>query len=533
MYKLLIVDDEAITRNGIIKHVPFEKYEITQISQADDGVNALELAKSFCPDIVLSDIKMPRMDGITFANELKKLNPDCMLIFMSAYSDKEYFKKAIKLKAVSYVEKPIDIDELEAALKNAVEEVRRHISRENISTRMDKVLEESRGLFNNQLALLLIKPETSVKEIEEKIALMNMDIPLDGSFVTLLIKIQSTSIITPKETETIRENVFEVLNEVIGTMEERALWAYRGNNQIVLHLFAPHNQRHRLSPERLVHFAEQIYIRENQVNPISIAIGNVVSGIEQISHSYISAAVVLQKLFFKQGIPVDYYRGEQEEKAYTFDSNLTEQFTELLEKGKQSEAVEFVSTLTAAVMACTNTHINTIKNEYYHLLCVVEKYAASRFAGQGEHGGSNDLVWNVVACTESLSELSRYLTGKINRYFCELHDQNNNDAIALKIQKYISFNYQNSALSIEEISDEVGMSPAYLCVLFKAQTGKTINGWITDVRMEKAKELLKDGKVKISEIAKRCGYNDSDYFAKVFKKMADCSPSEYRKKYII
>ncbi|WP_312642194.1 response regulator [Hydrogenoanaerobacterium sp.] len=533
MYKLLIVDDEAITRSGIIKHVPFEKYGITEISQADDGVNALELAKSFCPDIVLSDIKMPRMDGITFANELKKLNPDCVLIFMSAYSDKEYFIKAIKLKAVSYVEKPIDIDELEAAIKNAVDELQRHISRENISNRMDKVLEESRSLFNNQLALLLIKHETPMEEIEEKISLMDMDIPLDGSFVTLLIKIQNGSAMTPKETENIREHVYKVLNEVLGSLEERALWAYRGNNQIVLHLFTPHSERHKLSAERMVSFAEQIYIRESEVNPISIAIGSVVSGIDQIIHSYISAAVVLQKLFFKKGIPVDYYRGEEPAAAYHFESDLTESFTELIEKGMQSQAVEFVSTLTAQIMLCTDTQIITIKNEYYRLLCVVDKYAVGQFTGQTEQSGESDLVWNVVASTESLSELSRYLIGKINRYFSELRDQNNNDAIALKIQKYISFNYHNSALSIEEISDEIGMSPAYLCVLFKAQTGKTINGYITDVRVEKAKELLKDGKVKIGEIAKRCGYNDSDYFAKVFKKMVDCSPSEYRKKYII
>lgn len=118
--KLLIVDDEVITREGIIQRLPWSDMGIDQIKQADDGINALEIIKTFDPDIILTDVRMPRMNGIDLAFKLKAVCPDYIIIFMSGYSDKEYLLSAIELKAVSYVEKPIRIKELEKAMKNAI-----------------------------------------------------------------------------------------------------------------------------------------------------------------------------------------------------------------------------------------------------------------------------------------------------------------------------------------------------------------------------------------------------------------------------
>ena len=106
--KLLIKDDEKLTREGIISSIDWTSLGVSEIYQADDGIHGLELAKNIQPDIVLSDVRMPRMDGIKMSCRLKELFPNISIIFMSGYSDKEYLKAAIKLKAISYVEQPID-----------------------------------------------------------------------------------------------------------------------------------------------------------------------------------------------------------------------------------------------------------------------------------------------------------------------------------------------------------------------------------------------------------------------------------------
>ena len=124
MYTLLIADDDLVTREGLVRHVPFAKLGITTVRTTDDGQNALALCAQIRPDIVLSDIRMPRMDGIAFVSALRRELPDTVVLFMSAFTEKEYFKSAIQLRAIRFVEKPIDMDEMVSALSDAVTQVR-------------------------------------------------------------------------------------------------------------------------------------------------------------------------------------------------------------------------------------------------------------------------------------------------------------------------------------------------------------------------------------------------------------------------
>ena len=120
MLNILIVDDEKKTRDGLIKHIPWTKLGNFTLYEAENGLQAIEKAKETHPDIVISDIRMPKMDGIEFAKQLRELYPQCKIIFFSGYSDKEYLKSAISLKAISYIEKPMDIDEISAVIKETV-----------------------------------------------------------------------------------------------------------------------------------------------------------------------------------------------------------------------------------------------------------------------------------------------------------------------------------------------------------------------------------------------------------------------------
>lgn len=121
VFKLMIIDDEDNTREGIAERISWDKIGISQIEQADDGVNALKKALDFKPDIILTDVRMPRMDGIELSFKLREVFPECVIIFMSGYADKIYLKSAIQLKAVSYLEKPINLQELAQAVKDAVQ----------------------------------------------------------------------------------------------------------------------------------------------------------------------------------------------------------------------------------------------------------------------------------------------------------------------------------------------------------------------------------------------------------------------------
>ena len=167
--KLLIVDDEELTRTGLISSIDWDSLGITEILQADDGVNGLEMARLYKPEIILCDVRMPRMTGIAMLERLEKFLPDSIPIFMSGYSDKEYLKAAIKLKAVNYIEKPLHPEEVRAAVLEAEtlykQKLRSHrgeaIHSQEIATRLAQqlTLPPSGSIRIADLCLELEQPE--------------------------------------------------------------------------------------------------------------------------------------------------------------------------------------------------------------------------------------------------------------------------------------------------------------------------------------------------------------------------------------
>lgn len=122
-FSVLVVDDEKMPREVLRSYIPWEKLRVDRVDEAEDGAQALEMARLHRPDIVISDVKMPRMNGLELAGAVRELYPDCQFIFLSGYTDKEYLKGAIKLRAASYVEKPIDLEELTSVLEEVTAEL--------------------------------------------------------------------------------------------------------------------------------------------------------------------------------------------------------------------------------------------------------------------------------------------------------------------------------------------------------------------------------------------------------------------------
>ena len=180
--KLLIVDDEQLTREGLMSSVNWRSLGIFDIFLADDGINGLETAKKEKPQIILSDVRMPRMDGIAMAEKIKLILPDACIIFMSGYSDKEYLKAAIKLKAINYVEKPLDPLEIEEAVLEAIEE-NKQLNRTKQSETLLSLERSSR------LALLLTYPSQDVEGIDD--LLHDFQYPPSSIlyFTTLIVKL--------------------------------------------------------------------------------------------------------------------------------------------------------------------------------------------------------------------------------------------------------------------------------------------------------------------------------------------------------
>ena len=177
------------------------------------------------------------------------------------------------------------------------------------------------------------------------------------------------------------------------------------------------------------------------------------------------------------------------------------------------------------------TDINEIKNVYNKLLLHIFNFCHSRNINLNNSVNENT-SFNTILQFNNIFEIKHYMLEIIKDVFLCLKEKNIYNEPALNIIKYINEHYNSYNLSIEDISKNTFLTPAYICVIFKDFTGKTVNKYITEYRIMQAKELLKDSNIKMNDIALKVGYRDGNYFAKIFKKETGYSPSEYRRKFL-
>lgn len=185
--KLLLVDDERFTREGIYSLTPWKELGIDEVITAEDGEDGLEKALLFAPEIILTDVKMPRMDGVDMSFKIREKFPDCSIIFMSGYADKEYLKSAIRLSAVNYIEKPFQPEELHSTLRIAAEKYRSQAARENSANELTHKLNLSLPAIRTKIAIALLHPSVSGKELDEYIRIAYPNLRKEGSWITFLI----------------------------------------------------------------------------------------------------------------------------------------------------------------------------------------------------------------------------------------------------------------------------------------------------------------------------------------------------------
>lgn len=515
--KLLIVDDEKLTRDGLMNSIDWKSLGISAVAQADDGLHGYETALTFRPDIILSDVRMPHMSGIEMAEKLQLTNPALSIIFMSGYSDKEYLKAAIKLKAVSYVEKPIDLEEISDTVleaKAAVEAGRKAASSKALS------LARSRAALASRLAYAP-KGEASSFLSED----LDFDFPRDEEtvFFTFLIQFHHNTYSQDALTAILEPVVSQVLDGLhlkeIHSTRQGLLYFYH----VWGHSDYTANRKNNLG--RLL---------EQALSPLSlhyhIIFGKNAKGALHIHDSYNSAVIELQNSFFQK---YNTYRIYEHREIYdTFfdvstlkmDSRLSE--TLLRKDQKQTELL--LEELFRELMPPQNVLPNQAKDLYYKLFMLINDTCEILNLVLPSAKEPGDSLWGYISECESIYELQELLTQKTEQFFSQIQNRSENSSTVYLIKEFIAGHYQDETLSIKDISEHVFLSSSYVCTLFKNETGQTLNQYLTDFRIDKAKKLLTDPRYKITDISARVGYSDGNYFGKTFKKQVGMSPSEYR-----
>lgn len=519
--KLLIVDDEELTRNGLVSSINWEKLGITEIRQANDGIFGLEAARTFLPDIILCDVRMPRMDGITMLEQVEAFLPDVASIFMSGYSDKEYLKAAIKLKAINYIEKPIDPAEIEETITRAVE----HCNRLRMS-----VTDPAAGSPPDiaQLAYCFTVPYSSCKDTVDALCESFREYYGTDKFkyiTTFIVKLMDAP-----EDPTEMTRILDRLREYLSHMHLHMICSEKRIHHLVFHIYGEHE----VLEGSLQLIAQEMNRIFDSCEERCIAIGDTVTAAAEVYHSYESAVIALQSsFFFEPGsiLPSASMPSLPQADAPAVHGEVSAYITALNE-GNEAGVLQALTSLEKLLCHHTGMLPNQLKGIYYDMFSSLYKMRKQHQLHPDFVLENQDNIMDIMDSCFSFFQLHRILTDKTLDYFQDFKNSSPENSIIYMIREFIVAHYQDPSLSVKSISEHVNMSASYTCTFFKNETGMTLNQYITDFRMKKAAQLLSDPRSRISEISSQVGYNDGNYFSKSFRKYAGVSPSEYREQVI-
>ncbi|CAI6059368.1 response regulator [Cohnella sp. JJ-181] len=520
MVKLIIVDDEKSTREGLVQYIPWESLGVSQVESAGSGLEALQAAERLHPDIVVSDIRMPGMNGIEFATRVRGMLPDCKIIFLSGYADKEYLKAAIQLRAVHYLEKPINRTELKRVVREAVDAA--------VMERTAK--EESDALLQEKLALDLIGERSANANPAPQLKHAFGDLPPGGSFITGILRVDIR-----KDRELIVERHYrapirEAIAEAFASPLYRSISGFIDNRHIVIHFYGKGITGRSIQPAAFARLKDRIEQASGASVELFLAVGRRADGAAEVRESYRTAELALQEQFFAGPDRMAIYEDKADERDdFRLDSALLQPFLAGLHAGDKDKAQQELARLHDEIKRRPGLPVRQVRELFYDMLLALHAFA-ERYNIMTIEAHEQASLRDAFMQLPHLAAILKDLSGRVDAVMSRVLAKSSNGQHVFAITQHIHEHYGDERLSINRMAERLYLTPTYLCRIFKERTGQTINSYITDVRIEQAKTLLRDRRVKLSEISRRVGYQSANHFTKIFKKTTGMNPSEFRER---
>lgn len=532
LYRIILVDDEEEVRKSIIKKIQWEEAGFLVAGDAENGQEALEKLEVLEPDVVLTDIRMPYMDGLALAEKIHQKYPSVKVVIFSGYDDFEYAQKAIKLNVAEYILKPVNAEELTAILKkiktNLDEEIelRRDVSQ--LRERYRNSLPIIREHFLNDLVRGSLDEETIYKNMVE------YGIPLSEGrrFTAAAIHVEKEDIGEGKALSLHREQ--ELIPISVRLLVEEKLKGYCqfavcsvSSELVVIAALDDH-----ITKTGLIDLLGDICKESRRILEVSITIGigRSQDHLADISGSFKSAMNALgykaivgtgSTIYINDVEPVS--RGK-----LVFDGKDESELIAAIKFGPEEKICAVLQGLVGKMGA--PVHFRQYQAYMLGMINALTQLVQQYDLGLNEMFGSETDYFVLMTDMRKRNELYQWLMEASFRMNKAMNEERENKIknVIREARQYILDHYQDPDLSVEKICRHLHMSPAYFSTMFKKETGQTYIAYLTEVRLNKAVELLNTTEDKTYIIAAKVGYQEQNYFSYVFKKRFGVSPTKYR-----
>lgn len=535
LYSIILVDDEEEVRKSIIKQIDWESAGFQVVGDAENGEDALEKIEVLEPDVVLTDIRMPYMDGLTLAEKIRQRYPSTKVVIFSGYDDFEYAQKAIKLNVTEYILKPVNVEELTSILKRIKSNLDEEIEEKRNVSRLRENYRKSLPIIREQFFNDMVHRRLADDLIESK--LREYDIPITGArkWIIAAIDVEKSDDRSKKtlslheEEELIPISVMQIVREKLKSYCRFSLFQSTAEaGMVVIAALDDDN-----TTTGLIDVLGDICKETKRILevPVTIGIGHSVTGLSKITGSYQSAVEALgYKAVVGSGITI--YINDMEPVGsgkLEFDNSDESDFISAVKFGPD-EKIEAVMVRISGKLESARVHYRQQQVYVFGVLNTVIQMIQQYDLNLEEILGGELEYLSVIDKLQKREEFGEWLlktARKMNQAINQERDMTTRQVIQ-QAKQYIMDNYQNPDLSVEMICRHLHMSPAYFSTMFKKETGQAYIAYLTEIRLNKAVELLNKTDDKTYVIASKVGYQEQNYFSYVFKKKFGVSPTKFR-----
>ena len=536
MYKVLLVDDEALIREAISENIQWEEMGFSFMGACENGRQAMEAIEKEQPDLLLTDINMPFVDGMELTKFVYENYPDTKVIIISGFDEFEYAKNAVKYQVLEYILKPITPMEFLETLQRVKKmfDERRESQRDMKKIRSAYVSSlpalQARYLHN------LLSGTADYSKIIEKQEELQLQLKAN-CYNTALVEGDDLTPFTMQYANVKDElalfAIYNIAAEIVA--EEKCGITFQNMEEKTVIIFMGESKK--ILKEQMGAILQRISksVEEFLKIPTTIAVGKTVFGVENLADSFGKTQSAMEYKFMLGGNQII----------------EAEEYEEIRNSAKRMDIFEWASRIATAIrtnkeceiVSRTQEFISQIKMSY------VNKNRSIVYV--------QNLLLSVINLLDMTEELEEQVYSKERAFVNEIYDFGNLDEItcslveifniiskgmmhqrdsygrrqALLALEYIDEHYADSSVTLNSVCNALAMSTSYFSSVFKNHTGETFIEALTKKRIEKARVLLEQTNKKTYEIAERVGYSDAHYFSITFKKITGKTPTEYAKEF--
>lgn len=526
-YRVLLADDEEEIRAGISRKIDWTGLGFALVGEAENGAEALELSEQLKPDVVLTDIKMPFMDGLELCRRLRQSLPAAKLVVFSGFDDFEYARQAVGMGVSEYIMKPINAPEMGEVLTRLREQLdKQRMERRDMETlrrRYEESLPVLRELFYTRLLDGRIRPD----QVADRAARYELDMP-DGTWAAALVRVGGAEESAEQRDELLLLSVRAFLDEHF-SLPGTAVCSLLYNDAVALlvHLERP-EQVYALTEEmeRLCALARSILGMS-----LTVGVGQPCEGPGRLRQSADGARSALDYRVLV-GEDKAIYIGDLEPDRsvrLSFDEEDQRALENAVKLGSREQVEQLVEELIDRVRE-TRLSLSQCHLFFLEIVTAMIRLARSGGAQVEETFGSGFTGMVSVSDFHSPEELGRWLRERCLKLRERLGRQRTDSAwkTVEQAKAFIAANYADCDLSVESMCAHLHLSATYFSALFKRETGQSFTAYVTELRMDQAARMLRDTDEKTYLIAEKTGYTDPNYFSYVFKRHFGVTPSKYR-----